>query len=56
MRALRPQWLVINALVAQTAFGGTGLLDKDEHLADALRALVAWRLSGIYLAFCGGAL
>jgi len=39
-----------------TAAGGTGLLDKGEPLADALRALVAWRLGGMYLAFCGGAL
>jgi len=57
MRALRPQQLeLIDALVAQTALGGitAGLLEKDEHLTDALRALFAMQLDGMYLAFCGG--
>ena len=57
MRALRPQQLeLIDALVAQTALGGitAGLLEKDEHLTDALRALFALRLDGMHLAFCGG--
>ena len=42
MRALRPERLeLIDALVAETALGGitAGLLEKDEHLTDALRAL-----------------
>jgi predicted nucleotidyltransferase component of viral defense system len=57
MRALRPQQLdLIDALVAQTPFGGltAGLLEKDEHLTDALQALFALRLDGMHLAFCGG--
>lgn len=57
MRALRPQRLeLIDALVAETALGGitAGLLEKDEHLTDALRALFALRLDGVSLAFCGG--
>jgi len=57
MRALRPEQLeLIDALVAESALGGitAGLLEKDEHLTDALRALFALRLDGIHLAFCGG--
>jgi predicted nucleotidyltransferase component of viral defense system len=57
MRALRPQRLeLIDALVAETALGGitAGLLEKDEHLTDALRALFALPLDGVSLAFCGG--
>jgi predicted nucleotidyltransferase component of viral defense system len=57
MRALRPERLeLIDALVAETALGGitAGLLEKDEHLTDALRALFALRLGGMHLAFCGG--
>ena len=30
-----------------------GLLGKDEHLTDALRTLLALRLEGMHLAFCG---
>jgi predicted nucleotidyltransferase component of viral defense system len=47
---------LIDALVAETAMGGitAGLLEKDEHLTDALRALFALRLDGMSLAFCGG--
>jgi len=57
MRALRPeQYQLIDALVAETTLGGitAGLLEKDEHLTDALRALFALRLDGMHLAFCGG--
>lgn len=31
-----------------------GLLEKDEHLTDALRALFALPLDGMSLVFCGG--
>jgi hypothetical protein len=51
MRALRPERLeLIDALVAETALGGitAGLLEKDEHLTDALRALFALRLGGMH--------
>ncbi len=57
MRALRPKRLeLINALVAQTGFGGitAGLLEKDEHLTDALRALFELPLEGMHLALCSG--
>ncbi|MDB5931338.1 MAG: hypothetical protein JWR60_3045 [Polaromonas sp.] len=57
MRALRPERLeLIDALVAETEIGGitAGLLEKDEHLTDALQALFALRLDGMHLAFCGG--
>lgn len=57
MRALRPERLeLIDALVAETALGGitAGLLEKDEHLTDALRALFALRLDSMHLVFCGG--
>ena len=47
---------LIDALVAESAMGGitAGLLEKDEHLTDALRALFALRLGGLSLVFCGG--
>lgn len=47
---------LIDALVAETAMGGitAGLLEKDEHLTDALRALFALPLEGMRLVFCGG--
>lgn len=47
---------LIDALVAETAMGGitAGLLEKDEHLTDALRALFALPLNGMSLVFCGG--
>ena len=47
---------LIDALVAETATGGitAGLLEKDEHLTDALRALFALPLDGMSLVFCGG--
>lgn len=37
------------------ALGGipSGLLEKDEYLTDALRALFALRLDSMHLAFCG---
>ena len=57
MRALRPERQeLIDALVAETALGGitAGLLEKDEHLTDALRVLFALPLDGMYLVFCGG--
>ncbi|MEO8015895.1 MAG: nucleotidyl transferase AbiEii/AbiGii toxin family protein [Polaromonas sp.] len=57
MRTLHPARLeLIDALVAETALGGitAGLLEKDEHLTDALRALLALPLDGLSLAFCGG--
>ena len=57
MRALRPERLeLIDTVVAESALGGitAGLLEKDEHLTDALRALLALRLGGMHLAFCGG--
>ena len=47
---------LIDALVAETAIGGitAGLLEKDEHLTDALRALFSLPLDGMRLVFCGG--
>lgn len=47
---------LIDALVAETAMGGitAGLLEKDEHLTDALRALFALPLDAMSLVFCGG--
>lgn len=47
---------LIDALVAETAMGGitAGLLGKDEHLTDALRALFALPLDSMSLVFCGG--
>ena len=57
MRTLRPERReLIEALVAETAPGGmtAGLLEKDEHLTDALRALFALRLEGAQLVLCGG--
>lgn len=47
---------LIDALVAETTMGGitAGLLEKDEHLTDALRALFALPLDGMSLVFCGG--
>ena len=47
---------LIDALVAETAMGGitAGLLERDEHLTDVLRALFALPLDGMRLVFCGG--
>ena len=44
MKVLSPERQeLIDALVAETTMGGitAGLLEKDEHLTDALRALFA---------------
>jgi predicted nucleotidyltransferase component of viral defense system len=57
MKRLSPErHELIEALVAETALGGVtaALLEKDEHLTDALRALFALRLDGMALVFCGG--
>ena len=57
MRVLAPQRReLIEALIAEATSGGitAGLLEKDEHLTDALRALFALRLEGMQLVFCGG--
>lgn len=57
MRVLSPERQeLIDALVAETAMGGitAGLLEKDEHLTAALRALFALPLDGMNLVFCGG--
>lgn len=44
---------LIDALVAEPTLGGitAGLLEKDEHLTDALRALFAVPLEGMQLVF-----
>lgn len=57
MRVLAPERReLIEALVAEAAPGGitAGLLEKDEHLTDALRALFALQPEGVQLVFCGG--
>ena len=57
MRVLAPQRReLIEALIAEATSGGitAGLLEMDEHLTDALRALFALRLEGVQLLFCGG--
>lgn len=57
MKVLSPERQeLIDAIVAETAMGGitAGLLEKDEHLTDALRALFALPLDGMNLVFCGG--
>ena len=57
MRVLAPQRReLIEALVAETESGAitAGLLEKDEHLTDALRALFALKPEGVQLVFCGG--
>ncbi len=57
MRVLTPERReLIEALVAEAAPGGitAGLLEKDEHLTDALRALFALKPEGVQLVFCGG--
>lgn len=57
MRVLAPQRQeLIEALVAEAAPGRitAGLLEKDEHLTDALRALFALQPEGVQLVFCGG--
>lgn len=57
MRALPSERLeLIDALVAEAEPGGitAGLLEKDEHLTEALRALFALRPEGVQLVLCGG--
>ena len=57
MKVLPPERLeLIDALVADSTWSGitAGLLEKDEHLTDALRTLFALRLDGMVLVFCGG--
>ncbi len=57
MKALGQDQLdLIDALVAETDLGGitAGLLEKDAHLTDALRALFKLPLQGMHLVFCGG--
>lgn len=47
---------LIEALAAESSLGGitTSLLEKDEHLTDALRAVFALRFECVELVFCGG--
>lgn len=57
MKVLSPERQeLIEALVAEAAPSGitAGLLEKDEHLTDALRALFALRIQGVQLVLCGG--
>jgi len=57
MRPLARQRIeLIDALVAERDIGGVtaGLLEKDEHLTDALHALFQLELDGLRLVFCGG--
>ncbi|UEC01689.1 nucleotidyl transferase AbiEii/AbiGii toxin family protein [Burkholderia vietnamiensis] len=57
MRVLPPERLeLIDALAAEAGPGGitAGLLEKDEHLTEALRALFALRPDGMQLVLCGG--
>lgn len=47
---------LIEALVAESSLSGitASLLEKDEHLTDALRAVFALRFECVSLVFCGG--
>ena len=47
---------LIDALVAECGLVGitAGLLEKDEHLTDALRAVFALKFEYVRLVFCGG--
>ena len=47
---------LIEALDAEADLGGvtTALLEKDEHLTDALRAVFALDFECVELVFCGG--
>ncbi|SHM70536.1 nucleotidyl transferase AbiEii/AbiGii toxin family protein [Rhizobacter sp. OV335] len=57
MRALPPERLeLIDALVAEADTGGVtaALLEKDEHLTDALHAIFGLKLEHATLVFCGG--
>jgi predicted nucleotidyltransferase component of viral defense system len=57
MRTLEPERReLIDALVAESAPVGitAGLLEKDEHLTDALRALFGLQSKGVQFVLCGG--
>ncbi|MDZ7858874.1 nucleotidyl transferase AbiEii/AbiGii toxin family protein [Sphaerotilus sp.] len=57
MRKLSPDRLdLIEALLAETDTGGitAALLEKDEHLTEALRAVFSLRFEHATLVFCGG--
>jgi predicted nucleotidyltransferase component of viral defense system len=57
MRGLTKDRLdLIEALEAEADLGGvtTGLLEKDEHLTDALQAMFALKFECVELIFCGG--
>ena len=47
---------LIEALIAESDVGGitAALLEKDEHLTDALRAVFSLEIEGLRLVFCGG--
>ena len=47
---------LIEALVAERDIGGitAALLEKDEHLTDALCAVFQIQIDGLHLVFCGG--
>lgn len=47
---------LIDALVAESELGGitAGLLEKDEHLTDTLRAVFGLKFQHARLVFCGG--
>ena len=47
---------LIEALIAEGDVGGitAALLEKDEHLTDALRAVFSLKIEGLRLIFCGG--
>lgn len=57
MRTLSPERLeLIDAMVAEANIGDitAGLLEKDEHLTAALRAVFGLRFDHASLVFCGG--
>lgn len=47
---------LIEALIAERDVGGitAALLEKDDHLTDALRAVFSLKIEGLRLIFCGG--
>jgi len=47
---------LLDAILAESGHAdlSAALLEKDEHLTDALRALFDLRLEGMNLALCGG--
>lgn len=57
MRAIAPEvGELIEAVVAESPLPGitAGLLEKDVHLTEALRALFGLEHEGLHLVFCGG--